>query len=139
MSNIIGGVTYSTWNPLPTPPQLPNTISSTVRRRETSGDGEPGWTDPGAASQALVGARLRRSASEGPLSPKVTGSLDMKRIYSGGEGRGDQELAGKDCGGGPGRLLEVNQEVIRRRDLEGGRGGVGSRGEEKCGRNYRWV
>ena len=54
------------------------------------------------ASQALVGARWMRAASEGSLSLTVAGSLDTERSQRGGEGRGYHERGGKGGGGGSG-------------------------------------
>ena len=46
-----------------------------------------------------------------------------KRIWRGGEGRGEHEGAGKVGGGGSGHFVRENQEGIRRNDLEIGIGG----------------
>ena len=73
----------------------------------------------GAASQALVGAPQSQAVSEGSLPLMVAVSLGTNRIQRDGEGRGEDERVGKGGERGPGRLLEGNQEGIRRRDLEG--------------------
>ena len=41
---------------------------------------------------------------------------------------------GREGGGGLGNSIEEMRGYIWRRDLEGGGGGIGSRGEEYCGR-----
>ena len=59
-------------------------------------------------------------ASEISMSLTVTGILDTKRIQRGSEGRVDHDRTGKGGGGGLELLLDVNQEVIRRHEFEGG-------------------
>ena len=45
-------------------------------------------------------------------------NLESEQSWRGGEGRGDNEGAGKVGGGGSGHFVRENQEGIRRNDLE---------------------
>ena len=66
--------------------------------------------------------------------------LDTKLIRRGGKGRGENEHTGKGSGGGSGSFAREDQEGILRQYFKGGgEGGVGSRGEEYCGGDYRQV
>ena len=84
----------------------------------------------------MAGAYLRRADNEVSLPLAVTNRLRTKRIPRGGEGRGYQERAVKGGGEGTSHLLEGNQEVTWRRDLERGRGDVGSLREDYCDGYY---
>ena len=68
-------------------------------------------------------ARQRRAVSEGSMSQMVGGNLGTERIRRGGKGRGERDRADKGGGGGSGKFAG-GKEGIRRRDLEGGRGGA---------------
>ena len=46
------------------------------------------------------------------------GNLESEQSWRGGEGRGENEGAGKVGGGGSGHFVRENQEGIRRNDLE---------------------
>ena len=66
----------------------------------------------------MVGARQRQVTSEGSLLPTVVGNLESERSWRGGEGREENEGAGKVGGGGSGHFVRENQEGIQRNDLE---------------------
>ena len=62
----------------------------------------------------------------------MAGNLGTERSQRGDKRRGERESADKGGGGGSRNLARV-KEGIWIRDLEGGRGGAGSREEECCG------
>ena len=110
---------------LPGPPPEFQVIPVTQSGRETPGARASKRTDPGAAIQALAGARWRQAVSEVSLPPVGQAALALS-----GAGEAAREMESKfardRAGGGSGRFgrRELSKREQRRGwRTEGGRGG----------------
>ena len=102
-SKIIGRDAVFYWD-TPLPPNFQVLSDAQVKQSNPSGAGESSWEEiqwrPARHELEYSWEAFRRASMEGSLLLTVAGSLNAERIWMGGIGGREHELAGKDNGGG---------------------------------------